>query len=275
MRRASGNQHAFACERAGLRRAQKAFGSGCYFHRLRHPADTGFAGFGHFTGIGADEGDPVAFELRDVAAGGGIVPHQRIHRRRQQDRPVGGQQNGAGEIVGMALRHLRHQIGGSGRHHDQIAFTGEPNMAGIELAFGVEQIGVGALVRQRAGGKLRDELLRGFCQHAADLDVPLLQPPNQVQCLVGGDAAADDERDARQASGRAAGGLSCWSLRFGLERRLWRAKGRFCEALAQDHPHLVLDRAAVTGGAETQFVADGIVEFSDGQAGHGGFRANI
>jgi hypothetical protein len=39
--------------------------------------------------------------------------------------------------------------------------------------------------------------------------------------------------------------------------------------LAQDHPHLVFDRSAVTGCPQPQLVADGIIEFSDGQAGHG------
>src|ERR1700744_5028086 len=39
--------------------------------------------------------------------------------------------------------------------------------------------------------------------------------------------------------------------------------------LAQDHPHLVLDRAAVARGAQPQLVTNGVVESSDGQAGHG------
>ena len=97
----------------------------------------------------------------------------------------------------MAVRHLRHQVGGRRRHHDQIAVARQPDMAGVELALGVEQIGIDALMRQRAGGQRRDELLRGLGQHAADIDVPLLQPPDQVQRLVGGDAAADDQGDAR------------------------------------------------------------------------------
>ena len=85
-------------------------------------------------------------------------------------------------------------------------------MAGVELALGIEQVGVDALVRQRAGGQRRDELLRGPGQHAADMDVPLLQPPDQVQRLVGGDAAADDQGDAglirrTGAPGSAGGGL--------------------------------------------------------------------
>ena len=193
-----GDQHAFARQRARLRRPQKFFGGGGDFRRLRHPADAGLVGFGHLAGIGPDHGDAVAFELRDIAAGRGVVPHQGIHRRRQQDRPVGREQNGAGEIVGMALRHLGHQVGGRRRHHDQVAVAAEPDMAGVELARGIEQVGVGALVRQRAGGKRRDELLRGAGQHAADVNLPLLQPPDQVQRLVGGDAAADDQGDARQ-----------------------------------------------------------------------------
>ena len=48
----------------------------------------------------------------------------------------------------MALRHLRHQVGGRRRHHDQIAFAGKPDMAGVELALGVEQIRIDALMRQ-------------------------------------------------------------------------------------------------------------------------------
>src|SRR6202035_188031 len=79
----------------------------------------------------------------------------------------------------------------------QIAVMRQTNMAGIELARRIEQVSIDALVRQRACRKRRDELLRSFCQHAADVNVPLLEPPDQIQCLVSGDAAADDQGDAR------------------------------------------------------------------------------
>ena len=173
-----------------------SIGGGGDFQGLRHPADAGLVGFGHLAGIGSDHGDAVAPKLQHVAAGGGVVPHQGIHRRRQQDRPVGRKQDGAGEIVGVSLRHLRHQIRGRRRHDDQVAVARETNMPGVELALGIEQIGVDALMRQRARRQRRDELLRGLGQHAADVDAPLLQPPDQVQRLVGGDAAADDQGDA-------------------------------------------------------------------------------
>ena len=78
-------------------------------------------------------------------------------------------------------------------------------MAGVELALGIEQVGIGALARQRARRKRRHELLRRAGQHAADMDVALLQPPDQVQRLVGGNAAADDQGDAGFASGAVRG----------------------------------------------------------------------
>jgi hypothetical protein len=39
-------------------------------------------------------------------------------------------------------------------------------------------------------------------------------------------------------------------------------------SLAQDYPDLVFDRAAVVRRAEPQPVADGVIELSDGEAGH-------
>ncbi len=120
----------------------------------------------------------------------------------------------------MTLRHLRHQVGGRGRHHDQIAVAGETDVAGVELARGIEQIHVAALVRQRAGGQRRDELLRGLGEHAADANAAFLQPPDQVQRLVGGDTAADDQGDAGEAAESLAVGarLHCRALGGGLRR---------------------------------------------------------
>src|SRR6185437_11204472 len=102
-----------------------------------------------------------------------------------------------------------------------------------------------------------------LCQYAADLEVPLLQPPDQFERLVGRDAAADDQGNARLYRGRA------------KSSGYWRGHGDGGErdtaerGFAQDHPHLVFDGAAVARGAQPQLVADGIVEFSDGETGHG------
>ena len=193
MRRARGDQHAFAGQRPRFGRAQETFGGSNDFKWLRHPSDSGFAGFRHLAGIGSDHGDAVALKLRHIAAGRRIAPHHGVHGRRQQDRPAGREQNGAGEVIGGALRHLRHQVRGRGRDHDQVAVTRQANMAGIELALRVEQVGVNASAREGARRERRDELLGGLGQHATDADMPLLQPPNQIQRLIGRDTPADDQ----------------------------------------------------------------------------------
>jgi len=53
-----------------------------------------------------------------------------------------------------------------------------PYMAGIELTLVIEQIRVDAPARQRARVRARDEVLGGLGQHASDMDMPLLQPPD-------------------------------------------------------------------------------------------------
>ena len=46
----------------------------------------------------------------------------------------------------MTIGHFRHQVRGCRRNYDQIAVPRQTDMAGVELAFGIEQIGVAALV---------------------------------------------------------------------------------------------------------------------------------
>ena len=278
MRRPRGNQHPFAGQRPRPRGTQHALGDGGDFRRLRHAACSGFAGFGHFAGVGSDQRDAVARQLRDVAPGSGIVPHQGVHRRRQQDRSVGRQQDGAGEIVGMAACHLRHQVRGRRRHHDQVAVARQPDMAGVELAFGIEQVGVGALVRQRGGRKRRNELLRGPGQHTADADLPLFQPPDQVERLVGGDAAADDQGDADLVRIERLSLKAGWrggGRRGGLRRRRGELEWHALHHLAQDDPDFLFDGASVAGRADPQIDFYFLIELSDGQAGHGRSGRNV
>ena len=268
MRGTRGDQHALARQRSRSWRTQHMLGGSGNFHSLRHPADAGFAGFGHLAGIGTDRVDAIAAELHDIAAGGGVIPHQRIHRRRQQDRLARGEQNGAGEIVGMAMRHLRHEIRGGRRHYDQVAVARKTNVSGVELALGIEQIRIDALMGQRAGGQRRDELLRSLGQHAADLDMPLLQPADQFERFEGGDAAADDQGDARLPGNRLARGAIYHDHR-GLRRG---RRAVMLRGFPQDHPHLVLDRAAVARRPQPQFVMNGVVELADAEVGHGASR---
>ncbi len=97
----------------------------------------------------------------------------------------------------MAARDFRDQVGGRRRDDDEIGVARQADMADVEFALRIEQIGIGALAGERAGGKRRDEMLRGGGENAAHLRAALLQAPDQIERFIGGDAAADDEQDAR------------------------------------------------------------------------------
>src|SRR5262249_52277739 len=104
-----------------------------------------------------------------------------------------------------------------------------------------EQVGVGALAAQRAGGERRYELLRGGGEDAAHRDRPLLQPANEIERLVGGNAAADDEKDASRCQHQPmrSGALPSRSY----DRRSDRRAGRWRLAF----PIMGSARAAING----------------------------
>ena len=101
---------------------------------------------------------------------------------------------------------------------------------------------------------------------------PLLQPPDQVERLVGGDAAADDQEDARPdpvaltgAQERAGRGFSRRCDGGGARRRSLPCDQR----LARMTRISSSTERPLRGGAQPQLGLDGVVELSDGQAGHG------
>ncbi len=81
----------------------------------------------------------------------------RIHRRGDEDRPVGGEQDGRGKVVGMAARHFRQQIGGRRRDDDEVGLARHPDMADVELVVAAEEVGMDLAAGQRADGKRGDE----------------------------------------------------------------------------------------------------------------------
>ncbi len=77
-------------------------------------------------------------------------------------------EHGGCQIVGMAIRHLCHQVGGRRCHHDQVGLACEPDMADVDLGRGIEQVSEHPPAGQGAGRERRDELLRGGGEDAAD-----------------------------------------------------------------------------------------------------------
>ncbi len=199
MGRPGGHQHVPACERALRARREQRLDGGDDLERLRHPADAGLAVLGHLAAVGADDGDAVGDEPVEIAPGRRMLPHPRIHRRRDQHRLVGREQHRRGEVVGVPARHLRHQVGGRRRDHHEIGVAGEPDVADVELGLRVEEIGVGMLPGDGAGGQRRDEGLGGRGHHHAHRAAALAQAADEVERLIRGDASPDDEEDAPAA----------------------------------------------------------------------------
>ena len=132
-------------------------------------------------------------------------PHFRVHGRRHQHGLVGRQQHRGGEIVGKTVGELGHQVGGSGRDDDEVGLAGKPDMADILLVLAVEQLGEDVVGGQRADRQRRDEMLRSVGHDGAHRGAALAQPADQVERLVGGDAAADDQQNALAGEGHHAG----------------------------------------------------------------------
>ncbi len=177
------------------RRLQRAFDRRDDRQRFGHAARAEFAA-GHLAVVRPDEQHAVAAQGRNVALGGGVQPHAHVHRRRDQHALVGRQQRRRGEIVGEAERHAREEVGGRRRDDEEVGLARELDVAHARLFRRGEQVGAHRLAAERLGRKGRDELLGGGGHGDAHRRAAFAQAADQVERLVGRDAAADDQQDA-------------------------------------------------------------------------------
>jgi hypothetical protein len=205
VRRAGGDDD--LAPRQGLRTAiEQPFDGRDDLERLGHAAVASLMAFRHLAPGGPDEGNPITLQGRSVAAGRRMRPHSRVHRRRHQHRLVGGDEHRRSEVVGMAVGELGHQIGGGRSDHQQIGLARKPDVADVVLVIAVEQFGEHMIGRKRADRQGGDEFPRGGSHDHAHRGVALAQPADEIQRLVGGDAAADDEQDGSAAGTESGGG---------------------------------------------------------------------
>jgi len=83
-----------------------------------------------------------------------------------------------------------------GRDDDDVRAPGQRDVAHLHLVGEGEQVGVRLLPGQRGGGQRRHERLRALREHGVHRVPALLQQADELQRLVGGDAAGNDEHDA-------------------------------------------------------------------------------
>ena len=167
--------------------------------RFRHAPRPEFAA-SHVALIGSDRQHTIPSQCRQIAHRRRMGPHPHIHRRCDQNRRVGCQQQGGCQIIGAALRHLGHQVRRRRGHHDQVRHPRQLDMAHLGLVRQIEQIGMNLAPRQRGHRQRGHKLGPGARQNRRHRCAALFQPADQVKRLVGGDAAADDQKNtlARQ-----------------------------------------------------------------------------
>ncbi len=166
-------------------------------------ASTNVVGLGHASGaelaashltlVGSDEGNSVAAQRRNISSRRRMLPHANIHRGRYEHWLVGREQHGCGEIAGQALRHFGEEVGGRRRDRNQVGFARKANMTDLGLVLQIEQIGEGFFLGEHGERQRGDEFGAGFGQDGTHGSAPLLQAAHELEALIGGDAAADDQ----------------------------------------------------------------------------------
>ncbi|MNS67853.1 hypothetical protein D3C72_1011160 [compost metagenome] len=210
--RPGGDHGGLAGQGAAVRSGQQARDGVEDDVRLGHAAGAELAA-GHDAVVRADHSHAVeaveALEPFDIGLHRRVQPHAHVHGRGQQHLLVGGQKRGRGQVVGHPVRRLGDQARGGRRHHHQIGPARQLDMAHGRLVFRHEQVlphRMAGQGRQRHGG---DELGPRLGQQAHHLGPGLFQQARQLQRLVGGDAAADDQQDlAARKRGCGHGGIS-------------------------------------------------------------------
>ena len=94
------------------------------------------------------------------------------------------------------MRHLGEKIGGRRRHDDEIGLARETDMADLGLILEVEELGEGPLLGEHRERKRRDERGAAARQDGAHRAPRSFKPAHEIEALIGGDAAADDQEDA-------------------------------------------------------------------------------
>ncbi len=165
------------------------------FERFGHPTWAILAA-GHHALLRPDHKDAVIRETGEVSLRRWMKPHPDVHRRREEDPLVGREQQRAREVVGDALCHLGHEIGGGRCHNQEVGRAREFDMAHFGLVGQRKQVVVDPLSRETRDRQGGYECLGGLRHHGPNHPATFTKAPHQIEDLVGCYAAADDQEDA-------------------------------------------------------------------------------
>ncbi|MNZ67670.1 hypothetical protein D3C78_859250 [compost metagenome] len=187
-----GDQHMFAGERLALEALGGAPGQvGGFEHAAKAHVAAGLA-----AGSRPEHLDATGLEQVEVGLGRRVAPHGLVHGRGHCHGGVGGQYQGSQQVVGHALGHAGHEVGGGGGDQHQVGPFGQFDVAHGRFGGRVEQIHVYRVAGQRLQGQRGDEFSTTTGHDDAHLRAVLQESANQLGALVGGNAAPDAENDA-------------------------------------------------------------------------------
>jgi hypothetical protein len=140
-------------------------------------------------------------QAADVRLGERVAPHVDVHRRGEQERRPGREEDGGHRVVRHAGGHAGEEVGRGGGDDHQIGAIGHPDVPDLGLLTQVEEVGQDRASRQGLEGQLADELAGRGGHHDLDLGARLDQEADQLGRLVRRDAPADGEDHASSGEG--------------------------------------------------------------------------
>ena len=251
------------------KRQQDALRCGDDIERLGHAAGAGLAGLGHLAGrAGPTKRMPSRRSVSTLRRVAGWAHMAGFMAGRQQHRRAGGEQDGRGEIVArpVAIFAIRSAVAGAttisaasrARRMWPTSCSSSRSKRSVKTVPPVSAPTESGVTNScAASGHDRAHGVAALAQ-AAD----------QVERLVGGDAAADDKEDRGGAGldGRRLRSAACgWRCRGGGGcRQLTGTK-----SAAQDGAHLLFHGDVVLGRGQPQAAAGGGIEAADREGGNG------
>ena len=166
-------------------------------------ASTALHAAGEMAGGGLDQDVAASAQEGGVCLHRGMLPHDDVHRRRDDDGRGRGEIKGGDEVVGKAVGQLCQHVGGGG-HDDQrgggLGF-GDVLDGGValrDLGAGPQR-GDDAVAADGGKGERRDKLFGGGGHGDVGVEAGLLQRTNELDGTVGSDASADADGDFARA----------------------------------------------------------------------------
>ena len=148
------------------------------------------------TRLRLDDGDPAVAQFREIFLQRGLGPHRVVHRGRDDHRASSCEQGRRHDVIRPAIRDAADDVGGRGCDQDELRPIAQEDMR-LRSSVGGPYPGCHGFAGDALKGRRTDETHRRRGHRNADLAPCLAQRRGEVDHLVCGDPAGDQQRDAQ------------------------------------------------------------------------------